>query len=132
LRYLSNCAIALGCDSVLDLIEDELLEWMPLGEAQQPPAPLPDWKPGRPSTLDRCPSGIEGGTPGNEKHKVAIQSLPDERRQLYRHIRRQAGDKIDRGSKHFAVAAPDLDYSHTEAGDGLKLRTSASPVAPSN
>lgn len=83
LRYLSNCAIALGCDSVLDLIEDELLEWTPLGEAQQPPAPLPDWKPGRPSTLDGARPGLKAGRPVMKQPPKRVPKTPDE---LYREL----------------------------------------------
>lgn len=44
LRYLTNCALALGCNT-RDLIEDAWLEWMVFDE-RKPKAPKPEgfWK----------------------------------------------------------------------------------------
>jgi hypothetical protein len=63
LQYLSSCAVALGCDSLLDLIEDEFLGWTSTGEAKEPPEPLPDWSRGRPPTLDAASPGLKHARP---------------------------------------------------------------------
>ena len=43
LRYLVNCALALGCETA-DLIEDEWLQWKPFdGRKPRPPEPEEFW-----------------------------------------------------------------------------------------
>lgn len=40
LAYIVNCAIALGCDDRLSLVEESWLTWTPLpGRADEPPRP---------------------------------------------------------------------------------------------
>jgi transcriptional regulator with XRE-family HTH domain len=63
LQYLSNCALALGCDSLLDLIEDELLDWTPTPKHKTPPEPESDWEEGRPRTLDGASPGLKRSRP---------------------------------------------------------------------
>lgn len=43
LRHLVNCAIALGV-KLDDMLEDEWLEWFPLGDGTGPPTPDQFWR----------------------------------------------------------------------------------------
>lgn len=43
LRHLVNCSIALGVD-LDDVLEDEWLEWLPAGDAVEPPVPDEFWR----------------------------------------------------------------------------------------
>jgi transcriptional regulator with XRE-family HTH domain len=46
LRYLTNCAIALGVE-VEELVEDEWRRWLPLADTKAPKNPEDLWRPER-------------------------------------------------------------------------------------
>jgi transcriptional regulator with XRE-family HTH domain len=46
LRYLTNCALVLGCE-LDDLVEESWRTWLPLARPEPPADPDSLWKPGR-------------------------------------------------------------------------------------